>query len=332
MTTPATTTTATAADYHDELETMFLKLPGWLQDPLREPFNIIDGLLQDVAGKPDELMQTAAKYTALGGQISQLAAEQQSDREALFGLWTGTANDMFSELMPEVETRIDGLGKDVSSTSNLLAAAAQACAEGANAILDIVWGLISYFLTSLVVNAVFAVLTLGGALVAEAVAAVGRAMVAVKDVIQVAEKTSSVIEKVATTLEKIEQAVRKFQEAMAALLRGLDKSGNLSKELNLRSWLNFEKPGTVLKLAEEEAAKVGITPAEEEEAAAAVKYGYSSGGKMSVKDALNWAKANGKKFSPTKPTNAPAWLLALDSGRSAQDDASQAENDATVDS
>jgi WXG100 family type VII secretion target len=309
------------ATYSNELEAMFGRLPGWLQDPLREPFTFIDGLLLDVAGRPDELMQAADKYAALGARIVQLGQQQATDRQALYGQWTGEAYNAFSTLMPEVETRIQTLGNDVTKTRDVLAAAAQACTDGANAIVEIVWAFVSWLLTSLVANAILAVLSLGAALVAEIAAAMGRALVVLKDVVQVAERVSSVIEKVAQALEKLEKAVRTVQGALSAMLRGLDESGELSQDLKAANWLKVDNPVDVLakygsQMAKEEAERLGLNPDEIEAAEGGFTFLRSGG----VKKTITWAHTNRGKVFP-----GPLLAAGGESALSAQNEAGQAE-------
>jgi WXG100 family type VII secretion target len=315
-------TAATA--YSNELELMFNRLPSWLQDPLREPFKVIDGLLLDIAGQPEELMQAAAKYSALGARINQLAQEQRTDRGRLSGHWEGEAYTAFSTLMPEVETQVETLGNAVSDTQRVLAAAAQACTDGANTICEIVEALVSWLLTSLVFNAIFAVISFGASLAAEVAEAMGGALVALKDAVEAGERVSSVIEKVGQTLEKLEQALKTTSEALSAMLHGLDETGEISKDLKIGSMIKVDNPADVLakygeKVAAEEAARLGINPEEEEAAVDAFKFAREGG----VKKAIDYMHARRGRTFPL-----PLWTLAAKDGLSSLDEAGQAEQQA----
>lgn len=313
-----------AAAYSNELESMFSRLPGFLQDPLREPFNVINGLLLDVAGQPEELMQAGDKYAALGARIAQLAQQQAADRAALSGHWTGQAYTAFSTLMPEVETRIETLGNDVAKTREVLASAAQACTDGANTICEIVWALISWLLTSLVANAILAVVSFGASIAAEVTEALGGTLVALKNAFEVAERVSSVIEKVGQILEKLEQALRTFSGALSAMLRGLDESGEISQDLKFTSMLHVDNPVDVLgkygeQLAKEEAERLGINPEEAEAAEDAFKFARSGGAKKTI----SWAHQHRGKVFP-----GPLLAMAGEAALSTQNEAGQAEAEA----
>lgn len=313
-----------AATYSNELERMYGHLPGWLQDPLREPFNVLDGLLQDVAGRPEELLAAGDKYAALGAQIVQLAQQQRTDRAALLGHWEGAAYTAFSTLMPEVETRIETLGNDVAKTRDVLASAAQACTDGANTICEIVWALVSWLLTSLVANAILAVFTFGTALAAEVAEAMGGALVALKNAFEVAERVSSVIDKVGQILEKLEKTLRTVSGALSAMLHGLDETGEISKDMKITSMLHVDNPVDVLgkygeQLAKDEAARLGVTGEEEAAAEDAFKFARSGGAKKTI----TWAHQHRGKVFP-----GPLLTMAGDSALSTQNQAGQAEAEA----
>jgi uncharacterized protein YukE len=313
-----------AAAYTNELESMFNRLPGFLQDPLREPFNVINGLLLDVAGQPEELTQAGEKYAALGARIMQLAQQQSTDRAALSGHWAGQAFIEFSTLMPEVETRIETLGNDVTKTRDVLASAAQACTDGANTICEIVWALISWLLTSLVANAILAVVSFGASLAAEVAEALGGTLVALKNVFEAAERVSSVIEKVGQVIEKLEQALRTISGALSAMLRGLDETGEISQDMKFTSMLKVDNPVDVLgkygeQLAKAEAERLGINPEEEEAAEDAFKFARSGGAKKTI----SWAHQHRGKVFP-----GPLLTMAGEAALRTQNEAGQAEAEA----
>jgi WXG100 family type VII secretion target len=313
-----------ATTYSNQLELMFNRLPSWLQDPLREPFKVIDGLLLDIAGQPEELMQAATKYAALGAQIGQLATQQRTDRGQLSGQWEGEAYTAFSTLMPEVESQIETLGNAVAGTQQVLAAAAQACTDGANTICEIVEALVSWLLTSLVFNAIFAVISLGASLAAEVAEAMSGVLVALKNAFEVAERVSAVIEKVGQTLEKLEKTLQTVSEALSAMLHGLDETGAISKDLKIGSMLKVDNPADVLakygeKLAQEEAERLGINPEEQQAAEAAFKFAREGG----VKKSIDYMHARRGRTFPL-----PLWTMAAKDGFGSLEEAGQAEQQA----
>jgi uncharacterized protein YukE len=229
-----------AADYSNDLERLFSRLPGWLQSPLSGVYHELDRLLQDVAGNPEELIQASEKYPALANQIKQLALQQRSDRARLLtGEWKGLAYDAFNHLMPEVEAQIEQLATSVGETKEALTSAAQACLDGANAICEIVEALITWIVSTVIANVLLAVFTFGLSLAAEVAEAMGGALDALAQAEQVTERVASVIEKVGQVLEKIEKTMLQIEKVLSMLLRGFGDDGKISEDFKL---INVLKP------------------------------------------------------------------------------------------
>jgi uncharacterized protein YukE len=230
----------TAVDYHNDLERLFSRLPGWLQSPLSGVYHELDRLLQDVAGNPEELIQASEKYPALAAQIKQLALQQRSDRTSLLtGEWKGQAYDAFSRLMPEVEAQIELLATSVGDTKEVLTSAAQACLDGANAICEIVDALITWIVSTVIANLLLAVFSFGLSLAAEVAEAMGGALDALTQAWQVSERVASVIEKVGQVLENIEKTMLQIEKVLSMLLRGFGDDGKISEDFKL---INVLKP------------------------------------------------------------------------------------------
>lgn len=230
----------TAADYSNDLERLFSRLPGWLQSPLSGVYHELDRILQDVAGNPEELIQASEKYPALANQIKQLALQQRSDRERLLaGEWKGLAYDAFNRLMPEVEAQIEQLATAVGDTKEVLTSAAQACLDGANAICEIVDALITWIVSTVIANVLLAVFTFGLSLAAEIAEAMGGALDALAQAEQVTERVASVIEKVGQVIENIEKTMLQIEKVLEMLLKGFGEDGKISEDFKL---VNVLKP------------------------------------------------------------------------------------------
>jgi uncharacterized protein YukE len=212
-----------ADDYSNTLEQMFAHLPGWLQAPLRPAYDEIDGLLRQVAGNPQELLDAGDLYAALASKIQQIAEEQATDRAKLIsGHWDGQAYQSFSTFTAGVETQLQTFAKAMGNTKEVLTSAAQACTEGADAICQIVGTLITWLLTSIVVNVALAFFTFGASLVAEVAEALAGAAESLAQISDAVDQVAAVLERVASVLRKIAQIMRTVQEALLVMLRGVD--------------------------------------------------------------------------------------------------------------
>ena len=214
----------TAAAYQNELESAFGQLPGWLQSPLRPIFEKFDEGLQWVAGNPDDLLRAGQVYVQLGQQIQQLTEQQRQDRAKLAGAWEGDSYEAFTAKMGEIEQGLTTLSQATTKTQEVLQAAAQACVEGANMIIEIITALIMWLIGTIVVNAALAVFTFGLSLAAEVAEAIAGALASLARVM-------SVIEKVAKVLEKIAQVIKKIAEIIQKIVRLLEKLEKLLKKL-----------------------------------------------------------------------------------------------------
>jgi WXG100 family type VII secretion target len=223
----------TAAAYKNELESAFGQLPGWLQSPLRPIFDKFDEGLHWVAGNPDDLMRAGQVYVQLGQQIQQLTEQQRQDRAKLAGAWEGEAYEAFTAKMQEIEQGLTTLSQATTKTQEVLQAAAQACVEGANMIIEIVVALIMWLVSTIIVNAALSVLTFGLSLAAEVAEAVAGALTSLARVFSVIEKVAQVLEKIAQVLKKIAAIIKKIVELLKKLEGLLKELKSWSKEAKL---------------------------------------------------------------------------------------------------
>jgi uncharacterized protein YukE len=224
-----------ADDYSNALEQMFAHLPGWLQAPLRPAYDEIDGLLRQVAGNPPELIEAGDRYAALAAKISQIADEQATDRAKLIsGHWHGQAYESFSAVTAGVETQLQTFAKAMANTQPVLTSAAQACTEGADAICQIVGTLITWLISSLVVNLALAFFTFGVSLAADVAEALGATADALVQIGAVTDRVATVLERVAALLKKIAEILNTVQRVLLIMLRGVDTdAGTYNDSINL---------------------------------------------------------------------------------------------------
>jgi hypothetical protein len=231
-----------AADpYANELEQAFGSLPGWLQDPLRPIFNVMNECLQAVAGEPHELVAAGDSYAQLGERVRQLADQQRADRGALAGHWSGEGYDAFSAKMAEVEDQLRQVGDLVGKTKEILQAGAEACVEAANAIIEIIVGLLMIWLADLLIDAVLSAFTFGAAMLATIVQFIAEGLEALAQIASVVERTAQILMKLAKLfreimelLDKVVVLLRRLREALKAMkalqkaAKGWDKAGTFA--------------------------------------------------------------------------------------------------------
>jgi uncharacterized protein YukE len=223
----------TAAAYKNELENAFGQLPGWLQSPLRPVFDKFDEALHWVAGNPDDLLRAGQVYVQLGHQIQQFTEQQRQDRAKLAGAWEGDSYEAFTSRMQEIEQGLTNLSQTTTKTQEVLQAAAQACVEGANMIIEIVVALIMWIISTIVVNVALSIFTFGLSLAAEVAEAIAGALASLARVLSVVEKVAQVLEKIAQVLKKIADVIKQIVQLLKRLEGLLKQLKAWSKEPSL---------------------------------------------------------------------------------------------------
>jgi uncharacterized protein YukE len=219
-----------ADEYSNLLEQQFQRLPGFIQAVLEVPFRGVDDVIRDIAGQPMELVHAGQGYAQLGKQIDAIGTEQQQDRAAILShAWEGAAYDAFSAQMAQVEQRIANLGQAAAQTQPLLDAAAKACAQSADIIVEIVEGFVSWVLQDLIVSTVLSFFTFGAAEAAGAALAVAKFADTVAEVGGVAEKLATVLEKIAELLADLAKVCKKIATFLADLQKALKEAKGWAK-------------------------------------------------------------------------------------------------------
>lgn len=230
-----------ADEYTNLLEQQFHRLPGFVQVVLRDPFNWVDDVVRDIAGQPAELVQAGQGYTALGRHIGSIGTGQSSDRAAILShAWEGAAYDAFSAQMAAVEQRISTLGQAAAQAQPLLDAAAKACTQSADIIVELVEGFVSFALQDLIVSGALSLVSFGASAAAGAAAAVAKFADVCTEIGGIAEKLTTLLEKIAMLLEKIAALCEKA----STFLKDLQKALKTEK-----GWKNWQKWQATLKRA-----------------------------------------------------------------------------------
>jgi uncharacterized protein YukE len=225
-----------AEEKANRLEQQFHSLPGFVQSVLQDPYNWMDSALRSVTGRPDELLGAIPAYLQLADQVSALADEQASNRQALDGHWSGAAYGAFNDKLGSIEDQIRQLADNIRQVQQLLTSGADACTEGADTIVDIVEMIISIALGTLIVNAALSVITFGASLAAEAAEVVAEAAIAVARVAQVVDRVAQILMKIAEIFQKIAEVLKTIEELLTVAKEAMAATQALGKGAGFGVW------------------------------------------------------------------------------------------------
>jgi uncharacterized protein YukE len=225
-----------AEEKANRLEQQFHSLPGIVQSVLQDPYKWMDNALRSVTGKPDELLAVIPAYLQLADRVAALADEQESNRMALDGHWSGEAYQAFNDKLGSIEDQIRKLAGNIRQVQQLLLSGADACTEGADAIVDIVEMIISIALGTLIVNAALSVITFGASLAAEVADVVAEAAIAVARTAQVVDRVAQILMKIAEIFQKIAEVLKTIEELLAVLKEAMAATKALGKGAGFGVW------------------------------------------------------------------------------------------------
>lgn len=220
-------------EYVNKLEGWFQSAPGPVQSVLRPVFDPANELLKSVAGDPEDLVRAGQKYVDLSREIIAVAEQEASDRGMLAGAWEGLGYDAFSNRAKDIEERLEAVGEVTASTQEVLEAAAKACVEGANLIIDIIVMLLSFAIATFVIKAALAVFTFGASMAAWVAEQIAAGITALARIMQVVAKVAQVLQKIAQVFKNLQATLKALAELfreLRLLLKSLDalvKSTNL---------------------------------------------------------------------------------------------------------
>lgn len=216
---------AAGTEYANKLEQWFQSTPGPVQDVLRPVFDPANNLLKAVAGDPDDLIRAGQRYVEVSQQILAIAEQQTTDRGMLSGAWEGLGYDAFTERAKDIEQKLEDIGEVTGRTQEVLEAAAKACVEGANLIIDIVTALIMFAITTLVIKAALAALTFGASMAAWVAEQIAAGAAALARIMQVVAKVATALQKIAAFFKQLAavlDSVANLLNALRNILKGLD--------------------------------------------------------------------------------------------------------------
>lgn len=222
-------------EYANRLEQWFQSAPGPVQEVLRPVFDPANELLKSVAGDPQDLVRAGQRYVDLSRQLIEVAEQQRVDRRMLAGAWEGEGYEAFSVRADDIERKLENVAEATRSTKQVLEAAAQACVEGANLIIDIIVALISFAIATLVVKAALAALTFGASMAAWVAEQIAAGLTALARITQVVTRVAELLRRVAQIFRQLATILRSLAELLKELrllLKELDALRNTVKSVH----------------------------------------------------------------------------------------------------
>ena len=210
-------TISNAGAQANRLEVMYAQLPGIVQQVLHEPFLWCDEQLKAIAGDPQALIDSGLALAALGQQVLAVAQDDHAQAAALGADWSGDAYDAFLARVAELDGVTAGAAAQLEAMPEVLYAAAQACTEGADLVVDIVVTLVTLVVGYYVTAFALSVLTAGASFAAATAASIATAAERLVEVGRVVEKVGEVILKVAAVLRKISAVLEVLADQLALL-------------------------------------------------------------------------------------------------------------------
>lgn len=222
-------------EYVNKLEGWFQSAPGPVQSVLRPVFDPANELLKSVAGDPEDLVRAGQKYVDLSREIIAVAEQEAADRGMLAGAWEGLGYDAFSNRAKDIEERLEAVGEVTASTQEVLEAAAKACVEGANLIIDIIVMLLSFAIATFVIKAALAVFTFGASMAAWVAEQIAAGIAALARITQVVARVAQVLSKIAKVFEQLASVLRKIRDLLKVLRLTLQILDEIKKATPLLS-------------------------------------------------------------------------------------------------
>jgi uncharacterized protein YukE len=222
-------------EYANRLEQWFSSCPGPVQDVLRPVFDPANDLLKAVAGDPDDLLRAGQRYVDVSREIVAVAEQQRTDRGALAGSWEGEGYAAFDARARDLEQKLEGIAEATGSTQEVLEAAARACVEGANLIIDVIVMLIAFAVSTFIIKAALAVFTLGASMAAWVAEQIAAGAAALGRIAQIVSRVAALLQRVAHVFRRLAEVLRRLADIfreLRALLQTLDKAVKATKALS----------------------------------------------------------------------------------------------------
>lgn len=222
-------------EYANRLEQWFLSAPDPVQQVLRPVFDPTNDLLKAVAGDPQDLVRAGQRYVDLGKQMLTTTEQWRNDWGMLAGAWEGEGYDAFLRRAEDIEDKLRQTSEATGSTQEVLEAAAQACVEGANLIIDVVVTLIAFAVSTFIIKAALAVFTFGASMAAWVAEQVAAGALALARVTQIVARVAQVLQRVAQIFERISSLLQRLADILRAVRQLLVALDNWKKGTKLLS-------------------------------------------------------------------------------------------------
>jgi uncharacterized protein YukE len=220
---------STGTEYANKLEQWFTSTPDLVQQVLRPVFDPANDMLKAVAGDPEDLVRAGQRYVDVSRRVIELAEQQRTDRQRLAGAWEGQGYDAFVQRANQIEEQLKQVADATGKTKDVLEAAAKACVEGANLIIDIIVTLIAFAIGTLIVKLALAALTFGASLLAWVAEQVVAGIVALTRILNVTMQVARVLTQVARIFRQISTILRGVADTLRALKALLEMLDALNK-------------------------------------------------------------------------------------------------------
>jgi uncharacterized protein YukE len=201
----------------NQLEVWFSGLPEMVQSILHEPFTWMNESLKSVSGDPQALMAAIPHYMRLADTVNRLADDQLPERDQLSTVWTGDAYFAFDANVDLIDDQLRKLADTMTKVPELLQNGAEACAEAANVIIDLIIGLVMFVVSLVITNLALAIVTAGTSIAAAAAAGLARAAQVMARISRVITKLSRLLRKISESLYKLRARLDRQKDTLKAL-------------------------------------------------------------------------------------------------------------------
>lgn len=222
----------TRAEYQNKLEQYYGSAPGAVRTVMNafNAYDLIIDLLHKVCGDPNKVAAKGQDYIAAGRDIEAVG---QAIDQARGGItyWSGTARDAFDVKITQHVDKIGELATAVAKTDDILKAAAEACVQGANLIVDIVMMVIKWAIKSFLLALATSWCSFGATVAAWIGANLARGIAAFQKIMAALGKLGQFLQKLAALLKKIVQILQKVRQILQALQQVLQLAGQGDSQL-----------------------------------------------------------------------------------------------------
>ncbi|HWS33386.1 MAG TPA: hypothetical protein VN408_11660 [Actinoplanes sp.] len=201
----------------NQLEVWFSGMPEMVQSVLHEPFTWMNESLKSVSGDPQALMAAVPLYLRFADTVNQLADDQLDDRDQLSRVWSGDAYLAFDVHVGRIDDQLRKLADTMATVPELLENGANACAEAADIIIDLVVGLIMFVVSLFITNLALLIVTAGTVLAAFVATSLARVAIVMSRVTRVITKLSRLLRKISRSLTRLQERLDELTDTLKSL-------------------------------------------------------------------------------------------------------------------